>query len=151
MTNNVEIDGLRTFITYRLSRIQSRLNAQAIRLLKLHGDVSLTEWRVLSITELLDTVTLSDLVRESELDKGQLSRSASALIRKGYLLSTANQKDQRSHLLSLTRAGRDCHARMLPIMRRRQENLVDALTPEEIAVFDRVLEKLDAASQAPFD
>jgi len=38
---------LEDFITFQLSRLQNALNSQASHILKIHSDLSLTEWRAI--------------------------------------------------------------------------------------------------------
>ena len=146
MTPDPNATDLKSFITYRLARLQSRLNAQAIRMLKTASNLSLTEWRIVAVTALHDTCTLSDLVRDTGLDKGQLSRAVSALVSNGYLVSAVNQDDQRQNLLHLSASGTELHAKLLPIMRGRQEHLLHGIDPHELATALKVLDALDLAA-----
>ena len=66
---------LRQFITYRISRLQNSLNAQAGHVLSKLSDLTLTEWRILYILRSMSTATMSQIVQESRLDKAQSSRS----------------------------------------------------------------------------
>ena len=143
---DVTVTDLKSFITYRLSRLQSQLNAQAIRLLKENSNLSLTEWRIAAVTALTGTCTLSDMVRDTGLDKGQLSRAVAGLVKKGYLVSKVNELDQRQHLLQLTKAGTLLHAHLLPIMRARQEHLIAQIDPDDFARALNVLDQLEQAA-----
>jgi len=136
---------IRNFITYRLSRLQSRLNAQYIRVLGANCDLSLTEWRIVSFAALLSNSTLSDITRETGLDKGKLSRGATALIKKGYLASAVNKKDQRQSFLRLTAQGKALHAKIGPIMQQRQRDLVKGISAQDLDVTMRVVDALDRA------
>lgn len=147
---NINANGasLKSFVTFRLARLQSRLNAQAMRLLKAHSDLSLTEWRVLGVIALLEQGTLSDIVRETELDKGQLSRGITSLVKKGYLRSKVNKSDQRQHNLHLTQSGQALHDTILPVMRNRQRHLTAEIDPVALDTMLRVLDQLEHASDA---
>lgn len=138
---------LKGFVTYRLARLQSQLNAQAIRLLKRHSDLSLTEWRVLAVTAGLGTCTLSDLSRDTGMDKGQLSRAVSSLVRRADLHSEMNESDHRQNLLRLTDTGLKLHARILPIMRARQVHLTQGIDPGALDAALRVLDQLEEAAR----
>ncbi len=138
---------LRNFVTYRLSRLQSRLNAQAIRVLRKHSDLSLTEWRVIALVADQKKHTLSDMVRDTELDKGQLSRAIASLVAKKYIASQVNRNDQRQNLLQLTSSGEDVHGKLLPIMRRRQQSLIAEIEENDLDTTLRVLDQLEKASE----
>ena len=137
---------LKSFVTYRLARLQSSLNAQAIRLLKQHSDLSLTEWRIVAVCALNETCTLSDLVRDTTLDKGQLSRAVARLVEKRYIASKVNQHDQRQNLLHLTVEGRNLHDRVLPVMRLRQQHLVARVEQDDLTTALRVIDALSEAA-----
>ncbi len=134
---------LRQFITYRISRLQNSLNAQAGHVLSKLSDLTLTEWRILYILRSMSTATMSQIVQESRLDKAQISRSIKALVEKGYIASAQDDQDQRRQLLSATAKGRAIKDKILPIMIRRQEAMTEGLSDEDIKTFLRILDHLD--------
>ncbi len=138
---------LKSFVTYRLARLQSQLNAQAIRVLKRHSDLSLTEWRVLAVTAEQGVSTLSDLSRDTGMDKGQLSRAVTSLVRRSYLRSQMNKKDHRQYMLRFTEAGQALHARLLPIMRARQAHLTEKVSASDLETAMRVIDQLEEAAK----
>lgn len=134
---------LRQFITYRISKLQNALNAQAGHVLSNLSDLTLTEWRILYILRSMSTATMSQIVQESLLDKAQISRSIKALVEKGYIASAQDENDQRRQLLKATPAGRAIKDKILPIMMRRQEAMTEGLSDEDIDTFLRILDHLD--------
>ncbi|UOA26599.1 MarR family transcriptional regulator [Pseudosulfitobacter sp. DSM 107133] len=134
---------LRQFLTYRLSKLQNALNAQAGHVLASHGDITLTEWRILYILRSMSTATMSQIVKESRLDKAQISRAIKGLVDKGLIASVQDERDQRRQLLSATAEGRALKEKILPIMMRRQEAMTEGLTQAEIDTFIKVLDQLD--------
>ena len=134
---------LRSFVTYRIARVQNRLNAQAAGLLRMHSQLSLTEWRVISLSNLAGPATATALAREGQMDKGQISRAVKKLIESGYLRARIDQGDGRQTQLSLTDKGVAIHERLISIMRARQEHLVEDLSEAELETFFKVLESLE--------
>lgn len=139
---------LRHFVTYRLARLQSKLNAQAIRKLRLNSNLSLTEWRILSIAAQSDETTLSSIARETELDKGQLSRAVKTLAAKDLLVSRVNSDDHRQNLLALTASGRTTFEQILPIMQKRQAGLTENFSSNDMATLLSLLDRLERAVDA---
>ncbi|MCR8827518.1 MarR family winged helix-turn-helix transcriptional regulator [Pseudosulfitobacter koreensis] len=137
---------LRQYLTYRLSKLQNALNAQAAQVLSAHSDITLTEWRVLFILRSMSTATMSMIVQESRLDKAQISRSIKALVEKGYIASVQDESDQRRQLLSATEAGRALKEKVLPIMMRRQQALTDGMPRAELETFFKVLDQLETVA-----
>lgn len=138
---------LQQFLTYRLSRVQSKLNAQMAKILRENVGLTLMQWRVIALVGSAGQTRFSSLVKESVLDKGFLSRNLKTLIEQGFILSEPDQNDQRAQNLRLSPKGQDAFERALPITQKRQEWLRKDITEDELAVFRRVLDKLETASE----
>lgn len=134
------------FLTYRLSRVQTKLNAQAHALLQPHDGLTLSKWRILALVGAAGETRLSDLSRSADLDKGLLSRNLKSLIEDTLVASNGDKTDQRVQRLSLTPKGRALFDRVLPRMRERQARLRAALTVEELEALESALPKLEAAA-----
>ncbi len=98
------------------------------------------------MTALHSEMTLSTLARETGLDKGQLSRAVTSLVKKNLIQSHVNDVDHRQNMLSLTKPGLNLHDQILPIMRQRQQGLTADITDEEMQTLFSVIEKLERAS-----
>ena len=139
--------GLRTFLSFRLSRLQAQLNSQAQHILRTHSDLGQTEWRVLMLVVDRGTSTMATIVRDGRIDKAQISRAVKTLCQKNYLVAETDPNDHRQQLLHTTETGAALHDRLLPIMAKRQEALSADLTAEELQVFHRVIDRLELAAQ----
>ena len=140
-----KLDDLQQVVTYRLARLQARLNSQAGRRLKSCTELSLTQWRLVAAMQRLGQTTLAEISHATQIDKGQLSRAISALLDAGLIASEADRTDNRKHLLSLTEAGLREHEAIEPVMRDRSSALVADFDEAELAAFFRSLDKIDAA------
>lgn len=138
--------GLRSFLTFRLAQVQNRLNTQAGALLRAHCDLSLTEWRVISLANLLGATTATVMSREAQMDKGQVSRAVKQLIENGYLTSKSSENDARQSILSLSDSGAELHARLITVMRDRQMRLIQNISESDLRTFYKVLDTLAAQS-----
>lgn len=140
------------FLTYRFSRFQWRLNAQAGQILKETAGVTLTQWRVIALIGSREPVSATELVRMSSMDKGLFSRNVNTLVRKGFVKRTENSDDHRVQNLELTTNGRGLHDSTIPHMLRRQRRLLATITDHEREVLFRILGKLEAvADEEGFD
>ena len=92
-----------------------------------------------------ETITLSQLTRITHLDKGQLSRGVSSLVKKGLLSSQINDADNRQHILTVSETGQTVHDAIFPLMRGKQRELTADLSTEELDAFSRILDRLEAA------
>ena len=74
-----------------------------------------------------ETVTASELVKYTAMDKGLVSRNVKSLVDGGLVASCTHEVGSLIHLLNLTVAGKQVFDTALPRMRRRQQMLQDTL------------------------
>lgn len=135
------------FLTFRLARVQAKLNAQSSRILKDHAGITLTQWRLLALIGNAGRTTAAVLSREVAMDKGLISRNIKTLVNDGLVQISIDPDDNRAQHLELTEAGTRMFRETLPRMRSRQDALRALLDLEEEAVFNRVLAKLDRVAE----
>ena len=134
-------------VSYRLSRAQAKLNAQANRILKKHGDLSLMQWRVLVILDVIGPSTHADIARLTEIDKGQLSRTIKGMIADGLLTSVKHKDDSRQFSLRISGLGRDRFELARPAMRARQRSLHNCMSEADLDILFKTLSKLEAIAE----
>ena len=130
-------------ITFRLSRLQARANAQAFRVLKKHAGISLSEWRIFVMIEANGKISPAQIGRLTGFDKGLISRTIKGMQEKGLLHIEASEADQRSHMIDFTSDGRALFERARPAMLRRQAMLHEAFDQVELDALFRAFDKLD--------
>lgn len=136
-----------SFVTYRLAKLQSRLNAQGTAILKDKAGLSLVEWRVIQVIRMFDNPSLSQIADHVQMDKGQLSRKIKGMIAKGLLHSQRDEGDKRIQKLALSEKANEMNQLLMPIMEMRQNHLLANVTSEELALFYDVIEKIETASK----
>lgn len=137
---------LSSIMTFRIAQAQNMLNAQAAHLLRTHSDMSLTEWRIISILRHVGGATMSVLAEEMHIDKGQLSRKLSAMIDKGLVATQSDPRDQRKQKLDLTDKAIAAHVAMAPVMKQRRDKLVAGISQEDLDIFLAVLSRIEKAA-----
>lgn len=138
---------LRRFVTYRMSRVQAKLNAQASRILKEASGITLIQWRIIALIGAAGQTQSSALSKDAALDKGLLSRNLKTLIEEGVVASETKSSDHRVQNLSLTEKGRTIFDKTLPVTRKRQAQLRDGLTEKELRIFHKVLDHLEIKAE----
>lgn len=138
---------LRSFLTYRLNRLHTKINAQAQHILRMYSDLGQTEWRVLVLVEDHGESTMAEVVREGQIDKAQVSRGVKSLISKGYLETRPDPDDQRQSILRATPKGGEVVAHILPKMRARQQNMMAQMSEDEIALIYELFDRLEVAAE----
>ena len=137
---------LQQFLTYRISRVQAKLNAQANDLLRRHAGLTLSQWRILALLGAVGQTRLTDLARIAALDKGLLSRNLKVMIAEGFVTSKQDDLDHRIQHLTLTSKGLDLFDATLPKMRARQHHLRASLTSKELEMLYSAMDKLELAA-----
>ena len=135
------------FLTYRISRLHAKLNAQASHILRRKSGLSLAQWRIIALIAISGETTPVAISRKAGIDKGLLSRKLRGLIDDGLVISRRDETDQRQQVISLSGTGHAIFEDTLPTMRQRQAHLLNALTDREEEVLFAALEKISAAAE----
>ena len=136
-----------SFVTYRLAKLQSRLNAQGTAILKKKSGLSLVEWRVIQVIRMFDEPSLSQIADHVQMDKGQLSRKLKIMIEKGLLNSRRDAEDKRIQKLELTEKAIEISENLMPVMEQRQHHLLADVTADELDLFYRIITKIETAAK----
>lgn len=111
--------------------------------------LTLPEIAVLSVLAEETAVTQQTIVVRSVMEKFTISRAARALLGRGLIERSDHATDGRSHLLSLTPAGRRLYAQIVPLSLRFEQHLMRALGgPKELERMKRELLRLQRAAKA---
>jgi DNA-binding MarR family transcriptional regulator len=136
---------VRGLLLYRIARIATLADRSGQLNLSRRFGLNLGDWRVLSVIRALAPATLTELVGELHLDKGQLSRSISNLVGRGLVRQSASRQNRRRTLLELTAAGHRLHDRILPFVIGRNATMMQELSAVERTELLRLLDKVMAA------
>ena len=138
---------LKRFVSYRILRAHFALNAQAMDILEENAGITLSQWRVMSFVGSGEAKTSRAIASLSGLDPAIISRAVKSLEDQGVMDVERLQEDRRTLALALTPEGRRIYEKTLPIMRARQEALMEALDPKEREVILSALEKIELAAE----
>lgn len=138
---------LQKMVTFRLSRVHAKLNAQAARILKETAGISLSQWRIFVMIENHGKITPAQIVKRTDFDKGQVSRTVKGMLSEGLIAVEGSESDQRSHTLEFTGKGFAMFQKARPAMRSRQNVLLGSLTATERQVMFAALDKLELAME----
>lgn len=86
-----------------------------------------------------DGCLLSRMGQGLLLDKSAITGLVDRLEKKGMIERRDDPADRRARRLHLTAAGRDVAAKAVPVVRQLNRAIKEGFSPEEIAVFSRVL------------
>ena len=136
--NGRAVADIRDLIVFKLSRVATLNDRIGQRLISECVNLSLREFRTLATIGYLGMATASVLARESFLDKAQMSRIISVLIKKQLVQRSGSPL--RGGVLHLTEAGQAVLEKGLDFASHQNERLVDGMPAGDL---DRLLELVD--------
>src|SRR3954468_5072470 len=95
---------LEQMLSYRVSKLYSRLYVGTTRQIERGFGLATREWRVLALLGKRQSVSASELVARSPMDKASVSRAVASLARRRLIVSRPDARDGRVQRLALTPA-----------------------------------------------
>lgn len=135
---------LACFMPYRLAVLADDVSATIAQVYVDRFDLSRDEWRVVAWLGSRGDLAAKAVAQSAGLDKMQMSRAVARLEKKKLIARRADAEDRRGHILTLTRQGRALYDKITPLTRAREAYLLAALTEEEAAALDTIIDKLRA-------
>jgi DNA-binding MarR family transcriptional regulator len=135
---------LNEHIPTRVAIFANRLSRAASRFYRKHYGIGVVEWRLIMYVGRASETRANRICRETDLDKGAVSRGLAALQGMGIVSVKEDGVDSRRNNVALTAKGRALHAELVPIALERQVKLVEGLTPDEVRLFTGLIETMQA-------
>jgi DNA-binding MarR family transcriptional regulator len=104
--------------------------------------LTMSDGRCLTAVGSFEPLSVKELARYANLNKGQASRAAQALVDQGLVRKQDNEADGRGVTLSLTAAGRKAWARAMDMVHRRNQEIFGCLSSAEQQQLSRLLDRL---------
>ncbi len=137
---------LEQFLPYRLSRLTNTVSNAIAELYRDSFGLSIPDWRVMAVLARFPGSSAQDLVARTRMDKVAVSRSVARLVERGVINRSTRSDDRRRSLLVLSDEGRAVYARIVPMARNAESQLLAALSDKERAALDRLLDALQGAA-----
>lgn len=135
---------LERFLPYRLSVVTNRISGALSRHYASRFGIGIPEWRVIANLGRHPGLSANEVAERSAMDKVTVSRAVAALEHKGLLERVRDASDKRKSRLDLSEKGRQVYAEIAPLALGFERDLLTALTPDENAQLDRIIDKLNA-------
>ena len=142
MTNRLQLD---RFLPYRLSITSNLVSDRIASAYEVMFGLSIPEWRLVAVIAEVDAITQAEIGERTRMDKVTVSRAAIGLVDRGLLQRAPNAAVKRSHLLSLTVAGRELYALVAPKALELERRIFASFAPGELEAFTAMLRRIDAA------
>ena len=130
---------LADFLPYQLSVASNAVSTRIAAQYRKRFGLKTTEWRVMAVLGDSGPHTQRERCRLTLRDKVPVHRACKELAERGLAARRPNARDGRSHLLALTEAGRQVHARIMPLAEAIEAELFDVLNAEERVAFAAML------------
>lgn len=145
--SNDGIIHLDQFLPYKVILLADRLSRRIAALVKDHGDLTLSEWRVIAAVADRPGRTANEVVAITPMDKGVVSRSAKALIDRELVRREASDADGRIAHLYLTSSGQAQYDAIAARILALEAQFSGMLTDEERKILRDALDRLLDATQ----
>lgn len=136
--------GLPDMLLYRLNRLRTAGGGMVLRYCEGRFGVTRREWVFLGLLAGAEPMTSSELAERAGLEKSPTSKTIMGLLRKGLVSRLSRPGDRRYAQVALTPAGRELHARILPVVQDINRQMMASLTAAEIAQLDGFLDRMQA-------
>lgn len=135
----VALDRTLTHRLHTLSKLTDRVTQLAY---EAEVGIPMHEGRCLAAIGSFSPMSVNDLARNANLNKGQASRAAQSLVDQGLVRKAGSATDGRGVVLTLTAKGEQIWRRAMALIERRNVEILSCLDPIEQEQFDRMLDRL---------
>nr|WP_275255858.1 MarR family winged helix-turn-helix transcriptional regulator [Achromobacter ruhlandii] len=129
-------------MTYRLHAINKITDRDTNRAYLEDCGIPLGEARCLAAIGRYAPLSVNDLARAANLNKGHASRSAQALVERGLIEKKDSAADGRGVVLSPTAAGQAQYRRIIDLIARRNQEIFGCLSADEQRLLGDMLDRL---------
>jgi len=138
----VNTPALERFLTYRLHVLNKITDRDTNRAYLKDCDIPLGEARCLAAIGRYAPLSVNDLARAANLNKGQASRSAQALVDRGLVEKKVSASDGRGVVLAPTDEGLAHYRRIIDLIARRNDEIFGCLSADEQHQLGEMLDRL---------
>lgn len=139
---------LEHFLPYRLSIASNRVSGLIAEAYDRMFDLSIPQWRVITILAEDAPLTQLALVQRTVMEKMTVSRAVRPLVERGLIDRAPNAGDGRSQLLTLSAAGRSLYEAVAPAALAMEAAILESFSRQEVAALEAALRRLEAAAAA---
>jgi DNA-binding MarR family transcriptional regulator len=129
-------------LTYRLHQLHKLTDADSQSAYPEHTGLSMSDGRCLTTIGTFEPLSVKELAEKANLNKGQASRAAQALVDQGLVLKADHPGDGRG--VVLTSAGRKVFKRSMDMVAQRNEQIFGCLSDKEQAALSAMFDRLIA-------
>jgi len=160
--SNLQADGVRTpkvldnfnlneFFPYLVRGYYRAVSEAVSNVYSKNFGLSVSEWRTMAVLGPFRSMSASEIVALSSMDKVNVSRAIKGLQAHGFIKRDIDGDDKRRAVLRLTREGGEAFARLVPLVKKAETDCLEGLTDTERATLILLMGRvqLNAENLAP--
>lgn len=129
------------FLPYLITQLAHVLNVDLIEKLKREG-INIARWRILAVLAMGEGITINEIADRAMLQQSALSRVLMTMEAEGLVERRPRRSDSRYVEVYLTEKGGALFRTLDPVVRRRQDRLLEGFSPEEVEAAFRLIRRL---------
>lgn len=134
---------LARFVPFRLNHLAVAVSQYLAVIYRDRFALEIPEWRVIATVGARRGCTAQQIAACTRMHKTRVSRALLQLRRRGLIARQASRHDRRRQPLALTAAGRRLYAQLVPLVLRRERQLLGCLSEAERRAFGAALARLE--------
>jgi DNA-binding MarR family transcriptional regulator len=132
------------FVPFRLNRLAAEVSSALSSEYRERYGLDIPEWRVLATLGFRnDACSAQYIAHCTRTHKSTISRAVSALMRRRLVERVENEDDRREFQLRMTRKGQALYQKLIPRLKRREQEILSCLTAQQRRDFARALGKIE--------
>jgi DNA-binding MarR family transcriptional regulator len=132
------------FVPFRLNRLAAEVSAALSGEYQVRYGLDVPEWRVLATLGFRNEACSAQFIALcTRTHKSTISRAVAALMTRQLVERVENKDDRREYALRMTRKGRALYEKLIPLLLRKESEIMSCLTSRERKDFARMLGKIE--------
>jgi len=133
------------FMPFRLNRLAAEVSGELSSVYADRFSISVSEWRIIATLGAHGPCSAKLIVKSTRTHKSRISRGVSRLHEIALLESVDSKEDRREVQLRLTRKGRALHKQIVPLIARKEQEMLSCLSSRELLALKKAMQKLESA------
>jgi DNA-binding MarR family transcriptional regulator len=132
------------FVPFRLNRLAAEVSAALASEYQERYGLDIPEWRVLATLGFRDDACSAQYIAHcTRTHKSTISRAVTTLMQRQLVERVENEDDRREFALRLTRKGNALYQKLIPRLKRREQEILSCLAAQERKEFANLLGKIE--------
>jgi DNA-binding MarR family transcriptional regulator len=132
------------FVPFRLNRLAAEVSAALSSEYQARYGLDIPEWRVLATLGFRgDACTAQYIAHCTRTHKSTISRAVTALMKRQLVERVENEDDRREYALRMTPKGKALYQKLIPRLKRKEQEILSCLSAQERKDFARLLGKIE--------